>query len=90
MEFEWDEAKRLQNLAKHNLDFYRVDEFFEGAHIAWESRVNSQEPRSGATGYLDGVCVTVITTMRGDVVRIISMRRARRDERRRYQAVFGH
>ena len=27
MEFEWDETKRLANLAKHRLDFADLDEF---------------------------------------------------------------
>ena len=30
LEFEWDEEKRLSNIAKHGIDFLRVRELFDG------------------------------------------------------------
>lgn len=30
MQFEWDEAKNLENIRKHKIDFVDVPEIFEG------------------------------------------------------------
>ena len=42
-----------------------------------------------AVGMLDDVYVTVIFTRRGNTIRLISMRSARREERGRHQTLFG-
>jgi uncharacterized DUF497 family protein len=33
MAFQWDERKRLRNIAKHGFDFLQADELFEGPHV---------------------------------------------------------
>ena len=33
MEFEWDDEKRLNNLAKHGFDFQRAAELFDGRPV---------------------------------------------------------
>lgn len=81
--YEWDEPKRLSNLEKHEIDFSTV-EYFE-----WNSAVvvpsNRQgERRFAATGYIGNRLFTVIYTMRGDLIRVISMRKASRKEIRDY------
>lgn len=43
------------------------------------------EQRELAVGALDDIYVTTIYSRRGDTIRIISMRGARHDERRRYR-----
>ena len=90
MEFEWDEAKRLVNAAKHGLDFRRAVLLFMAPHIVGSARNSGGEMREMITGRLDDVSVTIVFTRRGTVIRIISMRRARRGERQQYQALFGH
>ncbi|MBI5816491.1 MAG: BrnT family toxin [Nitrospinae bacterium] len=47
------------------------------------------ETRRLAIGSLNGRLVTVIYTLRSDVVRIISFRRARVDEREAYKKLHG-
>jgi uncharacterized DUF497 family protein len=42
-----------------------------------------------AVGMIDDVYVTAVFTRRGPVIRIISMRRARNDERKKHQQIFG-
>ncbi len=37
MEFEWDEEKRLANIAKHGIDFTRVKRLF-GGQLLYEER----------------------------------------------------
>jgi uncharacterized DUF497 family protein len=88
MNFEWDEARRLSNLAKHGLDFLDVDLLFDGPVLQAEARTVQGEQRWLATGMIDGFAVTVIFTRRGEVLRIISLRSARHAERARYFKLF--
>ena len=87
MIFEWDEAKRLSNLEKHGLEFLDVSALFGGFHVRGEAATIAGEERWWATGRIDDVLATVIFTRRGDAIRVISLRRARHEERRRYQAL---
>ena len=90
LEFEWDEAKRQQNLAKHDVDFLRAARVFYRNPLQQDvSRVEDREKRYCAIGEVDGDILAVIHTWRGSTCRIISARRARRDERRAYYASFG-
>ena len=83
--FEWDARKRLANLARHGIDFADVPEVFEGPMWrlpAHEGR--GGEPRVRALGFLGGIPVAVVYTLRGSgsVIRLISARPANRTERR--------
>jgi uncharacterized DUF497 family protein len=89
MDFEWDEAKRQTNLAKHGLDFLDAEVVIEGPHILDEARSVGDELRRMAIGVLDGRYVTIIFTERNGALRVISLRKARRRERERHQAVHG-
>ena len=88
MEFEWDEQKRIANVAKHRLDFFDAIKIFETPHVVIPSK-HSSERRFLAVGMLGELFVTVVYTLRGDAIRIISVRRARHEERREYQALYG-
>lgn len=89
MEFEWDERKRATNLQKHGLDFEDVIEMFEGPLLVRRSD-RDDEQRWQTIGLLRGIEVTVIYTMRGSVLRIISARKAAKHEREAYhQAISG-
>lgn len=89
MEFEWDEAKRASNLLKHRLDFIHVLLLFDAQHLIEAARSVSSETRFKAIGRIGEDHVTAIFTLRGEAMRIISLRRARNGERRQYQALFG-
>lgn len=77
MKFEWDAAKSRANFDKHGLDL-------EGACVLWNGPVyvldsrHPDEPRKLALGTIDGKHWTVIFTMRGATVRLISARRSER------------
>lgn len=88
LEFEWDEVKRLANVAKHGIDFYDVLEVFASPHLEIEARQTNGETRRLAVGLLADRLVTVVFTHRGEAIRIISARRARHGERRQYQALY--
>lgn len=90
MEFGFDEAKRLANIAKHDLDFRDADLVFAGPILLGAARALDGEQRWLAVGMIENVYVTIIFTWRGEVIRLISMRKARRNERARYQDLFRH
>jgi uncharacterized protein (DUF4415 family)/uncharacterized DUF497 family protein len=64
MEFEWDEAKRESNIAKHGIDFIDVQLVFDGCPVRTISSQRDQESRFATTSELEGVFVTVIWTIR--------------------------
>ena len=82
-EYEWDEAKRLSNIAKHQIDFTAVYDF------EWETATRESSDRYGetqyaATGYIGDRLHRVIYTIRSDKRRIISLRKASLKEMRDY------
>jgi uncharacterized DUF497 family protein len=82
--FEWDEAKRGSNLRKHGLDFRDVVRFdWAGAELRDDAPVDD-EARTRALGFLDDRLIAIVYTLRGATCRIISMRRATRQEHRSY------
>lgn len=86
--FEWDETKRRTNLAKHGPDFLDADLVLEGPHLITEARTVDGEARRLAIGLIAGRHVAMIFTERDGAIRIISLRKARRSERERHQAIF--
>ncbi|MGB7250843.1 MAG: BrnT family toxin [Phormidesmis sp.] len=87
MEFEWDEAKNLANVRKHQIDFADVPQMFEQLMlIEHDSRMDYKENRWVGTGFLlNGVAVVVWTERLGKTIRIISARKANRYERKRFE-----
>ena len=85
--FEWDEAKRQVNLAKHGVDFRRAVQIFDGTvkEIA-DHRRDYGEPRFRCLGEIDGRLYSVVFTWRGANRRIISARKANAREQRAYYA----
>ena len=82
--YEWDEAKRRANIAKHNIDFEAAKTFpWETAHTSLSSRRG--ELRYIATGYIGDRLYSVVYTDRGASRRIISLRSASPRERRNYE-----
>jgi hypothetical protein len=89
MRFVWDERKRRSNLEKHGLDFFDVSVIFEAPHIIVPSAHAGEEERYLAIGIIEGRFVTVVYTTRSEAIRIISFRRARHEERQKYQELYG-
>jgi uncharacterized protein len=87
MDNEWDEAKRLANITKHGIDFVAAVKVFDGSFIETEDRRRDYgEQRYQTFGEVGGRLIQVVYTLRSDRRRIISARRARRNERRAYYA----
>ncbi len=87
MEIDWDEAKRLRNIAKHGFDFLWADEVLLGNHVEIPACYENEE-RFLAVGKIKGRFATVIYTIRDGRYRIISLRSARHEERQRYHTHY--
>ena len=83
MEIEFDPAKNRLNLAKHGVDLGRASELDIRGVFA-DDRQDYGEPRFLAFGLIDGVPHCLVFTVRGGMVRAISLRRAHRKEFERY------
>jgi uncharacterized DUF497 family protein len=85
VDFEWDEAKNASNLKKHDLDFDAATRAFKDPWALDEEDLSSEgERRFNRIGMAVNRLVVVTYTLRGEVCRIISARKARPHERRRY------
>lgn len=85
-EFEWDESKRRRNLSKHGIDFVdAIQVFLDPRRYIYGPRTGFTEPRFIAVGKASGRMIALVFTERGDAIRIISARAARRSEKRRYE-----
>ena len=89
MEFEWDEEKRLANIAKHGIDFQRARFLFDGRSLYDQKSDRFGEERVTSTGLLDGEFITAVWTQRGVKRRLISVRRARHAEERAHRELHG-
>jgi uncharacterized DUF497 family protein len=78
MRILWDDHKRLANRTKHGLEFADLsEEWFETAVT-----LAARDGREKAVGWLGGLAIAVIIEPLGtEAVAVVSMRRARRDER---------
>ncbi|MEM7427423.1 MAG: BrnT family toxin [Pseudomonadota bacterium] len=75
--YEWDEAKRQSNLAKHGVDFADMEWFDWDTAVFMRTDVVDYEFRESAVGLIGDILHVVIYTDRElELTRIISMRRA--------------
>lgn len=85
MEFEWDENKRQTNIAKHGIDFIDAQKIFDYDTVTIEdNRFNYGEQRFIALGLLKGKVIVVVYTERNNIIRIISARKATKNEQEIY------
>ena len=85
MEFDWDEAKRKANLRNHGIDFVCIEEVFEGETVTiLDDRFDYGERRYVTFGFLEGRVVAIAHTETDDLIRIISVRKATRNEEESY------
>lgn len=81
MNIEYDEAKRLANIHKHGIDFKRAIGAFQDPHsFEYRSDHSDGEQRCVLIGEVEGRVIAVVYTIRGEAIRIISARKARKKE----------
>jgi len=89
MKVEFDAAKRAGTLEQRGLDMARAGEVFEGTTLTIEDdRMDYRETRYITIGFLDERMVVLVWTPRGNVHRIISMRKANDREKAIYEPRF--
>ena len=89
MEFEWDEAKRLENFHRRGVDFALAAVVFEDP-ARFEIEDNRQdygESRRMVIGSYEGETYVFVFTMRENVCRVIIGWKVGEHGRRRYQAL---
>jgi len=84
VKFDWDPVKNAGNEAKHGLSLSSAAAIWSGLIVTLPSK-NPTEPRQLAIGIIEGRHWTVVFTLRGDVLRLISARRSRKDEKAIYE-----
>lgn len=79
--FEWDDAKRLSNIRKHGIDFVGIEKVFAGETVTIrDDRYYYTEARFISLGEFHGRVVVIAHTETDEVIRIISVRKATRNE----------
>lgn len=86
MEFEWDNQKNEVNYSKHGIDFADAARMFLdlGRVEREDTRRNYGEKRYQSIGKVGEEIVFVVYTLRHSRTRIISARRAHKNERKIY------
>ena len=87
-EFEWDPAKASSNLIKHGVDFVEAETVFQDpfARVIDDPDHSADECREIIIGYSNvRHLLFVAFAARGARIRIISVRRATREERKIYE-----
>ncbi|MGO8954433.1 MAG: BrnT family toxin [Rhodomicrobium sp.] len=85
--FEWDEKKAAGNLAKHGVAFDTIFDFDWANSVEVEDdRFDYGEDRYVAIGWLGGELHSVTFTCRGDIIRIVSLRKSDKRDRKFYAA----
>lgn len=84
MNFEFDRAKSEANLKKHGIDFIGAQALWSDPDRLEIAARSLDEPRTQVIGRIGDAVWSAFVTMRGDRVRIISVRRARDEEKAAY------
>ena len=90
MDFSWDDSKRNWVLAERGIDFFLVaDTLFDGRPLLTVPTQRDDEERFLSIGAIEAKFFAVIWTWREGAIRIITARRARDGEEKRYRTLFG-
>lgn len=87
MQFTWDTEKAETNARKHGVTFEEASTVFDDERALYIAQDHTYEPRLVVIGSsADGNILFVVSAeLEGEVLRIISARRAERHERKKYQ-----
>ena len=80
MEFEFDLEKSEKNKKKHGIDFYEAQALWDDPDLIEIPVKTADEPRFLITGRIAEKYWSGVITYRGDRIRIISVRRSRKEE----------
>lgn len=78
--FEFDSDKSFRNFEKHGIDFEMAQQLWNDVDVVEISARTSDEPRFLIVGKIGNKHWSAVITYRGDMIRIISVRRSRESE----------
>jgi uncharacterized DUF497 family protein len=86
LEFDWDPLKAQANLRKHRVPFLKACEVFKDVNRLERLDNSGQygEERWNVLGRVEQAILFVVYTQRGERIRLISARRATRNEQQTY------
>ena len=84
MDFEFDPAKSVANLEKHGIDFAAAQALWSDPDRLEIPARSIDEPRIQVVGRIGDLVWSAFITHRSDRIRIISVRRARDEEKAAY------
>ncbi|MBS1848979.1 MAG: BrnT family toxin [Actinobacteria bacterium] len=79
-EFEFDDEKSRTNARKHGIDFIEAQILWTDPERAEVPARTVDEPRWMVIGRIAGITWSAVITYRGDTIRLISVRRSRKEE----------
>jgi len=86
MDFEFDTRKSNSNKVKHGIEFGEAQTLWDDPDLIQIPVKTVDEPRFLVIGRISGKHWSAIITYRGDKIRLISVRRARREEVEIYES----
>ena len=86
MKFEFDPRKSATNKRKHGIDFVDAQELWNDEDLVEVSARTTDEPRFLVIGTIGGKHWSGVITYRDDTIRIISVRRSRKEEVEIYES----
>jgi len=86
MEFAYDTNKRRINRQKHGIDFAEAQLLWHDADLLEIPARTEDEPRMLVIGRIGEQHWSAVITLRRERIRIISVRRARKEERDLYES----
>jgi uncharacterized DUF497 family protein len=86
VEFEFDQRKSADNKRKHGLDFEEAQALWDDADLIEIPALTEDEPRLLVIGRIAGRHWSGVITYRGERIRIISVRRSRKEEVEIYES----
>ena len=85
MDFEFDTSKSESNKARHGIDFVAAQALWDDPDLIEIPARTTDEPRSLVIGLIAGKHWSGVITYREERIRIISVRRSRREEIQLYE-----
>ncbi|MDD5265773.1 MAG: BrnT family toxin [Methylococcales bacterium] len=86
IKFEFDENKSNSNLEKHGIDFVDAQQLWDDADLLEIPAKTTDEPRFLVIGMIAGKHWSSVVTYRSNCIRIISVRRSRKEEVALYES----
>jgi len=82
-QFEYDRNKSLMNKEKHGIDFDEAKKLFTENMKIYPAKNIDGEKRYLISNFINNKCYSAIFTIRNGKIRIISVRRCRKNEEKR-------